>query len=96
MSIGATSTCGAALTAEAGSVAGIVVSGGSSGAGGGRYGDLGGIGGEVADVFDLRRAAQRLQIVGDELALALVEQELLDRRRRLLQASPAAAAKPRG
>ena len=35
VSIGATSTCGAAFTADAGSVAGIVVIGGRSGAGGG-------------------------------------------------------------
>ena len=43
------------------------------------------VGGEVADVFDLGGAAQRLHVVGDELALALVAQELLDRRRRLLE-----------
>jgi hypothetical protein len=43
------------------------------------------VGSEVADVFDFGGFAQSLHVVGEQLSLALVAQELLDRRRRLLE-----------
>ena len=45
----------------------------------------------VADVFDFRRPAQRAHILGDDLALAIVEQVLLDRGGRRLESNRLAA-----
>ena len=94
----ATSTCGAALTAEAGSVAGTSVSGGSSGRPDGRpIGRLRRVGGELARrIRSWPRARSAFMSSAIELALALVEQELLDRRRRLLLVHRLRCASRRG